>query len=138
MTLNEIKERAAKNHSGGCNCAQSVAEAFAEELGCDAGEMLRVSICYGGGGGDHCGECGALCGARMALGMALTANGAAPPRQLAAGCAVRLREEFRGRTGAVMCGDIKGRETGVALCSCPDCVRNAVEILWEILKELRG
>ena len=30
------------------------------------------------------------------------------------------------RCGAERCADLKGRDTGVMLCPCDDCVRNAV------------
>ena len=50
-----------------------------------------------------------------------------------------LRQEaqlaFREKTGAILCKDIKGIESGVELCSCDDCVRNAVCVLEEIRKE---
>ena len=47
-------------------------------------------------------------------------------RQLAAG--------FQEKCGATICKDLKGIETGRVLCSCPECVRNAVLTLGEVLK----
>jgi len=31
--------------------------------------------------------------------------------------------------GASICKDLKGRDTGVVLCECDDCVRNAVGLM---------
>ena len=47
-------------------------------------------------------------------------------RQLVAG--------FQEKCGATICKDLKGIETGRVLCSCPECVRNAVLTLGEVLK----
>ena len=42
-----------------------------------------------------------------------------------------LAEDDLNRIGASICKDLKGRDTGVVLCECDDCVRNAVSILEE-------
>jgi len=45
-----------------------------------------------------------------------------------------LRSEFEQRCGATRCKDLKGVGTGQGpLCSCEDCVRNAVQALDELL-----
>ena len=41
---------------------------------------------------------------------------------------------FAEKCGATICKDLKGIETGRVLCSCPECVRNAVLTLGEVLK----
>ena len=45
----------------------------------------------------------------------------------------QISENFRERCGAVLCKDLKGRDTGTVLCSCPDCVRNAIRAYGEIV-----
>ena len=42
---------------------------------------------------------------------------------------------FKERCGATVCGDLKGVQTGVVLCPCPDCVRNAVLAAEETFAE---
>ncbi len=37
--------------------------------------------------------------------------------------------------GATLCKDLKGVDTGAPLCPCPECVRNAVLALGEVLGE---
>ena len=36
-------------------------------------------------------------------------------------------------SGAVVCRELKGLDTGTVLCSCDDCVRNAVEAWQEVM-----
>ena len=72
-------------------------------------------------------SCGALIGAVMAAGILTDGKGTpAVSRQLVAG--------FQEKCGATICKDLKGIETGRVLCSCPECVRNAVLTLGEVLK----
>lgn len=70
--------------------------------------------------------CGALIGAVMAAGV-LT-NGLSTPR-----CAKEILKRFQKKCGATVCRDLKGRDTGIPLCSCTECVRNAVLALGEVL-----
>ena len=42
---------------------------------------------------------------------------------------------FQEKCGATICKDLKGVETGAPLCPCPECVRNAVLALGEVLGE---
>lgn len=44
-------------------------------------------------------------------------------------------KSFQGKCGALICRDLKGLETGEMLCSCEDCVRNAVLAYEEAFKE---
>ena len=40
---------------------------------------------------------------------------------------------FRDKSGAIICRELKGVDTGKPLCSCEDCVRNAVIAAAEAL-----
>ena len=40
-----------------------------------------------------------------------------------------------GYAAGMVCKDLKGMETGAPLCPCPECVRNAVLALGEVLGE---
>ena len=46
-----------------------------------------------------------------------------------------LLQNFQEKCGATICKDLKGMETGAPLCPCPECVRNAVLALGEVLGE---
>ena len=42
---------------------------------------------------------------------------------------------FESKCGATICKDLKGVKTGIPRCPCPECVRNAVLALGEVLGE---
>ena len=46
-----------------------------------------------------------------------------------------LLQNFQEKCGATICKDLKGIESGAPLCPCPECVRNAVLALGEVLGE---
>ena len=123
------KEKAAKFHSMGCNCAQAVACAFCDEADIDAVKSLTRR--YGGGAYKYC---GALMGAVAAMNYR---DGALDPENPAdmegknAVAAAKLLESFRAKNGSVYCRELKGRDTGVVLRSCRGCVEDAAELLEE-------
>lgn len=45
-----------------------------------------------------------------------------------------LMENFAQRNGSVLCRELKGRDSGKVLRSCPDCIKDACEFLEEILE----
>ena len=66
------------------------------------------------------GTCGALVGAIMVSSL-LAANGEAMNNSRA------IMSRFKELCGgATICRDLKGADTGKVLCSCENCVRNAV------------
>lgn len=70
MIDQEAKQRrAAELFLDGYNCAQSVAAAFAPEMGVDEKTVLRLASGFGGGMGGLRGTCGAFSGMTMVLGM---------------------------------------------------------------------
>ena len=107
------------------NCCQVVLVAFASELGRSEEELLRLGSGFGSGMGTMEGTCGALAGAIMVSSF-LSEKGAA----MAASRAIMLR--FRELCGATICRDLKGIDTGRVLCSCENCVRNAVQATAEM------
>ncbi len=108
-------------HSGN-NCCQAVLLSYADLLPLTDAALKALGSTFGAGMGSMEATCGALCGAEMVMG--LLNNGKAP-----AGAAARtLYGEFKRVCGATGCGDLKGISTGKMLCSCDDCVRNAVKI----------
>lgn len=109
--------------SHGCNCCQSVVAAITEEPA-----LIEAASGFGGGMGTMQGPCGALVGAVIAAGEKTAGVGTTRYSR-------RLYEDFRERSGAVICKDLKGIETGKVLCSCEDCVRNGVRVYLNVFEE---
>nr|WP_296155749.1 C-GCAxxG-C-C family protein [uncultured Peptoniphilus sp.] len=125
-----FEERALKavefKESGRFNCTQAVLEAFEDRMEVDMDSALLLSTGFAAGMGSMEATCGALIGAVMVAG-ALT-NGIATPQASA-----QILKAFDLRSGATICKDLKGKDTGVVLCSCSDCVKNAVLALGDVL-----
>ena len=118
------------------NCCQSVLMTFADQLEADPHVLFAISAPMGGGtGGTMEGMCGALQAACMLVG--LKHSDGAMEQTATAPQVMRLTREmieaFRERTGALICKDLKGIETGKVLCPCPDCIRIAAELVQEKL-----
>ena len=128
MTINERMDYAAQRKKE-MNCCQAVLVAFASELGRSEEELLRLGSGFGSGMGTMEGTCGALVGAIMVSSL-LSEKGTA----MAASRAIMPRfKELCG--GATICRDLKGIDTGKVLCSCENCVRNAVRVAGEALSK---
>ena len=109
-----------------CNCCQAVLLALADQTGLGEDQLLQLGSGFGSGMGNMEGTCGALVGAGMAAGFKLRENSTTRYSR-------QISENFRDRCGAVLCKDLKGRDTGNALCSCEDCVRSAIRAYSEIV-----
>jgi len=111
------------------NCCQAVVKAYADRLGGNADLLFRTSSGFGSGMGTMDGTCGALVGAGM------VASNLAPD-----GYAMKLSRQilprFRELCGATICRELKGVGTGKVLCSCEDCVRNAIRATEEALETI--
>ena len=125
MTINERMNYAALRKKE-MNCCQAVLVAFADEAGRSAEDLLRLGSGFGSGMGTMEGTCGAPVGAIMVSSL-LSETGAA----MAASRAIMPR--FKELCGATICRDLKGIDTGKVLCSCENCVRNAVRATGESL-----
>lgn len=125
-----IEERALKavefKESGGFNCTQAVLKAFEDKMDVDMDTALLLSTGFAAGMGSMEATCGAIIGAVMVAG-ALT-DGIATPW-----AAAQILKAFDLRSGATICKDLKGKDTGVVLCSCSDCVKNAALSLGDVL-----
>lgn len=104
-----------------CNCCQAVVAAIHNDP-----QLLNAASGFGGGMGCGLGPCGALIGAVIAAGDKTGGNGTTRLSR-------QIYEKFRERSGAVVCRELKGLDTGTVLCSCDDCVRNAVEAWQEVM-----
>ena len=126
MNMQERMDYAARRKKE-MNCCQAVLVAFADQLGRSEDELLRLGSGFGSGMGTMEGTCGALVGAIMVSSL-LSEKGTS----MAASRAIFPRfKELCG--GATICRDFKGIVTGKVLCSCENCVRNAVHAAAETL-----
>ena len=129
------KELAIANHDKNYNCAQSVACTFYKEIGVD--ETTLFKACEGLGLGMGCMECtcGALSGAVLLAGFKNSDGNLSDPHTKVGTYEIskQIVTGFQEKCGSTVCKDLKGAETGTPLCSCADCIKNAVEIAEEIL-----
>lgn len=140
-------EDAVASFQGGFNCAQAVLSAFAPGLGLGRELALKVAGAFGGGMGRMGETCGAVTGALMALGLRY---GKYRPEDDAArdktyDRAREFMQRFKARRGALLCRDLLGydistpegsravREKGLIKTLCPGLVRDAAEMLEELL-----
>ena len=112
------------------NCCQAVLLAFEDKLPFDKDTLLMLGSTFGSGMGGMMGTCGALIGAEMVFGILSGQVKGMNPKSRG------LFQAFEEKCGASRCIDIKGVMTGRVLCSCEDCVRNAVELAEERLGEM--
>lgn len=118
MTLQERREYGARLKRE-MNCCQAVVRAFADTLDLPEDKLMQLGAGFGSGMATMEGTCGALVGAIMVAGLRTEGNGT---RELSR----RIMPRFKELCGATVCRDLKGVDTGKVLCSCEDCVRNAV------------
>ncbi len=65
------------------------------------------------------GTCGALVGAIMVAGILSEGNGTLQYSRI-------IVDKFKELCGATICKDLKGIDGTHYLCSCPDCIKNAI------------
>lgn len=124
MTIEERMEAGARLKRK-MNCCQAVLVAFADRLGKSEEELKRLGSGFGSGMGTMEGTCGALVGAIMVSSML------SPPGEAMKNSRT-IMPRFKELCGATICRELKGIGTGKILCSCEDCVRNAILALEEV------
>ncbi len=126
MTIEERAAQAAEWKAGGvCTCCQAVTLILADQTGLTEEQLRCISSGFAVSMGTMEGPCGALVGAVMVAGLKLGGPSVRFAKELA--------ENFRRRTGSLICGELKGRDTGVLLCPCEECVRQAVLAYGDLL-----
>ena len=106
MTIEERAELAVETFAAGKgNCTQSVLCAWEDKIPVDHDTLMKLGAGYG-------------------------ADGKGTPRT-----ACSILTSFQEKSGATICKDLKGVETGKVLCPCAQCVRNAVLAAGEMLGE---
>ena len=125
MTIEERAAQAAQyKATGACNCTQAVIKVFEDKISTDEKELMELTAGFAAGMGSLESTCGALIGAVLT-------EGKGTPR-----FSREILQKFSEKSGATICKELKGAETGKVLCECPECVRNAVLALGETLGDL--
>ena len=141
-------EQAVEFFVDGFNCSQAVIGGYCELFGVDLETGFRVAT--GFGGGMHIGgTCGAVTGAFMVLGLKY-GNTTAEDKAAKGKTYEKVIEytrRFKARNGSVLCKELlgcdissddgmkKAQEDGLFDSVCPKMVRQATEILEEMLAE---
>lgn len=122
----ELANKALEYKHKGYNCCQAVTAALADFTDLDRERLTEISAGFGAGMGNMEGTCGALVGAVLIAGAASKGNGSMR-------LARQISELFAKQCGSTICKTIKGVETGRPLCSCDECVRNAVLAFGQVM-----
>jgi len=136
------KSEVASKFIAGDNCSQCVLTSWADELGYDEEELMRMASAFGGGmfRGD---TCGAITGALIALGLAFGDDSDLLHDKVA-----EFRKQFVERFGNLNCRDLvkydfsipgerdKAMAAGATIETCPALVCGALEILDDLLEDM--
>ena len=123
----EKQELAVQLKHNGCNCCQAVLCAFADESGMPESQLRQLGAGFGAGMGCMEATCGALVGAQMLLGLKKYSG-----KPVTADARMLFRA-FEEKCGGTICKDLKGRDTGIVLCECDDCVGIAAGLVEDII-----
>lgn len=144
---NDKIKNAIANFNVGLHCSQCVLAAVSSDIGLD--EDLALKISSGFGGGMCHGElCGAVTGAVMALSLKYgnTDGSDNEAKQKEYEIVREFCKEFKNVNGSILCRDLMGvdfaerenrkiaREKGLFKKNCPKYIKDAINILDELLK----
>jgi C_GCAxxG_C_C family probable redox protein len=129
------------------NCAQSILTSFCEDLGLKKELAVKIARGFGGGMKQSGGTCGAVTGAYMVLGLALEYTGNyMKNRAEMAEVMAEFNRRFTALHGSLKCTELIGYDLSlpekaveafrkdVFTNVCPELVRDAAEILEELLE----
>lgn len=138
--LKNRAEKAEQTYFMGCNCAQAVLCACCEDFGLSFAAAYKLAEAFGGGvGATHQNLCGALAGAVMAAGLALSDGEFGQKTKDRTNAAVQeILRRFEAAEGTRICEEILARETDPDPDApkkkvCIQAVRNAAQILYDVL-----
>lgn len=133
----------------GYNCSQSVALAFAPEMGLSEEQALKIAAGFGGGFGRMREVCGAFSGLTLVLGALYGSDDPAQKTQIYTEVQA-LAEEYKQRSGggSIICRELLGlsKPEGTPVASprtaeyyqkrpCAELVRMAADLLAEYIKQ---
>lgn len=111
--MTEREAQALRNFAAGCNCAQSVAMAYADVLGLTEKQAAMVSVGFGGGMGRLRDNCGAFSAAVMLCGALEGPEGSRKEhRPLTYARVQEVHRLFIERNGTINCAELLDRDPG--------------------------
>lgn len=140
-------DKAVELFNNGYSCSQAVFAAFCSDLGLDRKLGLKIACSFGGGMG-HLGQtCGAVTGAFMVLGLikGMTEAEDKHSKEITYAAVNNFAAKFKKINGSINCTELVGydlsndeqiieaRKNDVFRKNCAKYVRDAVEILEEII-----
>ncbi len=124
-----------ERHAKGYNCAQAIACTYCDLVGIDEKTMFCATEGLGFGMGCMDGTCGAVSGACILAGFKGCSGNLAKPDSKAS--TYKLSREIMMRFASInkttICKELKGVDTGKAIRSCPECIRDAAYIVEAVL-----
>jgi C_GCAxxG_C_C family probable redox protein len=144
-------ERAVELFKEGFSCSQAVLAAFGEQFDLNKEMALRIAGAFGGGMGRMGETCGAVTGAIMVLGLKFGSveAGDLKSREDAYAAVRELVHRFKGRNVSTLCRDLldcdistpegikRAKEEGLIKKTCPKFVKDAAEILDQLIEQWR-
>jgi C_GCAxxG_C_C family probable redox protein len=142
-------EEVVTTHREGFSCAQALLAVYGPELGMDRETALKIAGGFGGGMGRMAGTCGAVTGAFMVIGLlhGMTKKGDLQQKEISYDYVRKFAEKFRERNKTLECRELMGvdvstpagfaaaKEKNISRTVCPKYVRDAAEILEEMLAD---
>jgi C_GCAxxG_C_C family probable redox protein len=145
-------ETAVSCFNDGFSCSQAILSTYAGDFGLDRDTALRIGEGFVGGIACLGGTCGSVIGAIMVIGLRYGRTRVGD-RKAQATTVRAVREfvrRFEARNGTTTCNELLGckidtpekenraKKKGLFSTICPKTVRDAVEILEELLADQRG
>ncbi len=141
-------EEAVSCFNKGFSCSQAVLSTYGEQFGMDQATAFKVSCAFGGGMGRMAGPCGAVTGALMVIGLKYGKyrEGDEKAKEMTYALTNEFARRFIDRNGSINCKELLGcdigsaegmkyaKERNLTTTLCPKYVRDAAEIVEEMLK----
>ncbi|MCU7800342.1 MAG: C-GCAxxG-C-C family protein [gamma proteobacterium symbiont of Lucinoma myriamae] len=142
-------KKAHKTFINGLNCSQSIIAQYAEHYQLDLATACKLATGFGGGMGRMGGTCGALTGAYLVLGLEYgSENSFQKDKKNQTYDKIQdFTKKFEQKNGACQCWELLGcdistvegfqqaKEQGLTKNKCPGFVKNAVDILEDIINK---
>jgi len=142
-------DEAVESFRSGFCCSAAVFSAFSEEIGLESKTTKKIGCGFGGGVSMTGNICGAVSGAIMAIGLKYgkTEEGDDQATEKTRSFVREFINEFTERNGSINCTELLGYnlrnqdeyeracDEGVFKTKCPEYVRDATDILEDILRK---
>jgi C_GCAxxG_C_C family probable redox protein len=142
-------EEAVSCFNKGFSCSQAVLSTYSEQYGMDKADAFKVACAFGGGMSRMAGPCGAVTGALMVIGLKYGKyqEGDEKAKEKTYALTNEFSRRFIARNGSINCKELLGcdigtpegmkygKEHNLTATLCPKFVRDAAEIVEEMLKE---